>query len=230
MDLPDAELHQIIIMQKKEHLEGHEKEKVFTISEEETLRVPEVWNKKKKHDEIKLSSNNLKAKKTQDSRDFHLALGDFVYKKGQLGYSKFYSEIKVGYTQSKSSARGNNKNILFGLVPQNCDNFNQHVGESDDSIGYQPQNCYIIKEEGNESEYGKVINDGDRLGIYIDFDEGMVRYFINDKDLGAALNHSERIKAGEYRVAVSFYTNNPHATFLPTEYPMPSKVISCFSA
>ena len=225
-----AELHQIIMMEKKEHAAGAEKKKEFAIPEGETLRVPEIWSKKKKHEEIKLSQNNLKAKKAQDTRDFHLALGDFVYKRGQLGYTKFFTEIRVGYSQSKGSARGNNKNFLFGLVPENCDSFNQHVGECDDSIGYQPQNCYIIKEEGNESDYGAVVNDGDTLGIYVDFEAGAIRYFINGKDQGLALNQAERIKTGSYRVGISFYTNNPHACFLPTAFPLPSKVISCFKA
>ena len=58
-----AELHQIIMMEKKEHAHGAEKKKDFAIPEGETLRVPEIWSKKKKHEEIKLSHNNLKAKK-----------------------------------------------------------------------------------------------------------------------------------------------------------------------
>ena len=104
-----------------------------------------------------------------------------------------------------------------------------YIGEEENSIGYQPQNCYIIKkEEGNQAEYGKVLKDGDKLGIYIDFESGEVRYFINGMDQGVALK-AERIAEGEYCVAISYYTNNPHATFVPHELPMVSKVISAFN-
>ena len=99
-----------------------------------------------------------------------------------MGYSKFFTEIKVGFTSSKDSARGNNKNFLFGLVPHKNKNFNMYIGEESDSIGYQPQNCYVIREEGNQAEYGRVLKDGDKLGLYVDFDQGIVRYFINDVD------------------------------------------------
>ena len=59
-----------------------------------------------------------------------------------------------------------------------------------------------------------MLKDDDRLGIYIDFDEGVVRYLINDKDQGVALK-ADRIAEGEFCVAISYYTNNPHATFVP---------------
>ena len=61
---------------------SHTKKKEFKINEEQTLRVPEKWDKKKKHEGINLSAGHLKAKKKEDSRDFHLAMGCFVYKRG----------------------------------------------------------------------------------------------------------------------------------------------------
>ena len=112
------------------------KKKEFKIDEDSTLRVPEKWDKKRKHDEIILSATHMKAKKSQDSRDFHVAMGCFTYKKGSLGYSKFFTEIKIGFTSNQDSARGNNKNFLFGLVPKKCKNFNMYIGEEENSIGY----------------------------------------------------------------------------------------------
>ena len=155
-------------------------------------------------------------------------MGTFSYKKGQFGYAKFYVEITVGFTQSKDSARGNNKNFLYGLVPSKNKNFGMYIGEEEGSIGYQPQNCYIIKEEGNQAEYGSILREGDKLGLYFDFDDGSVRYFINDKDQGEALK-ADRIKNGEFSVAISYYTDNPHAAFTPLDLPMVSKVISAFN-
>ena len=85
----------------------------------------------------------------------------------------------------------------------------------------------LLYADGKKQPHGNAVNQGDKIGVMLDMDEGELKFFHNDQEVGQTIKNSV-FTEGVFYIALHVFQNEQVIRFLGVDgkIPAPYKLVS----